>query len=221
MSGCIFSPKKCKNQADCDHQVIVTYRPQNVEGAYVAPLYNLIQAYTEKGTSAMDHYKEILDKDLFTFRFYDPTSSTPTIPNEWHYSEDITTTTGLLTDPEVKSIDLTFPLADTLNMVPSSRVGDPPATMKITINGILLYVQKGDILYQTTGSGDFYVAPIAGVYKLIRWEDNTAPPAASPRGVADKGTGRLALSRALSSSFTEPGSALREAVRRADQLNRG
>ncbi len=221
VSGCVFSPPPCNDPLTCDGGTPPAYRPQNVANAYVAPLHNMIVAYAERGTDAADHYKEILDKDLFQFRYYDPQSSTPTIPKFWGYAEDVTTTTGLLTDPDVSKIELTFPLADTSGMVPSSVVGDPTGTMKITINGILLYVQKGDVLYQTTGSGDFYVAPIAGVYKLIRWEDNTAPPATSPRGVTGAGSGRLAVTRATTTQYAAPGSALLEAARRADLLKKG
>ena len=219
LAGC--TPKACTDPTKCPGGVPQSYRPQDVPGAYVAPLYNLVKAYEYKDADAADRYTQIIDKDLFQFRYYDPQSANPTQPKFWAYPEEVTTTKGLLTDPDVSRIDLSFPLADTSGMTPSSVVGDPAGTMKITINGIVLNVQKGDVLYQTTGSGDYYIAPIAGVYKIIRWEDNTAPPAASPRGVATKGTGRLALSRAVAPAFSAPGSALREAVRRADQLNRG
>ncbi len=65
-------------------------------------------------------------------------------------------------------------------MVASTVPGDAAGTMKIRINGIHLAVQKGSILYQPQGSCDFYVASTAGVWKIVRWEDNTAPPAAAP-----------------------------------------
>ncbi len=207
-AGCV---KEC-TRPECKGPQIPDYRPLTT---YAAPLYNLVLTYENHNAEAVDQYKTLIASN-YQFRYYDPQSSTPSTPQFWGYSEEIATAQGLLTDATVTTLALVFPLADTANIEPSSFVGDPVGTMKITINGIDLQVQRGDILYQTHGSADFYVAPIAGVYQIVRWEDNTAPPAAAPRP-ASKGAGDGPLASLTSARFPHPGDALREAARLAAQ----
>ncbi len=153
------------------------YRPLTTAAA---PLANLALAYQARGVAAATQYATLLDSARFSFRYYDPQSSTPTIPQYWGASTDSSCTRGLLTDPAVSRIELTFPLADTAAALASTVPGDPAGTMKIAIRGVVLKVQKGDVLYQTTGGASFYIAQTAGAWKIIRWEDETAPPANQP-----------------------------------------
>ncbi len=50
----------------------------------------------------------------------------------------------------------------------------------LTIHGIVLSIQRGNVLYQTNGSCDFFIAPVDDEYRIIRWDDNTAPPSFIP-----------------------------------------
>lgn len=191
----------------------ITVPPVGCESCYrplttpAAPLWNLLRAYSQKGPDAASRYATLLDPTLFAFRYYDPQSPDPTVRKIWGYTTDSTCTAGLLTDPSVSRIDLTFPLADTTGMINSPVTTDPAGTKKITVNGIVLHVQKGDILYQTTGSGDFYVAPSAGLWKIIRWDDNTSPPVASPAfSTASKPTSWGSITRVSTSKPTSWGS---------------
>lgn len=217
LTGCV---KKCTDPLICGGGgTAPNYRPLNSPGAV---LYNLVLTYDQHNADAVEHYKDLIARDIYQFRYYDPQSSTPSTPQFWGYSEEITTATGLLTDTQVTRLELLFPLDDTTKAEPSSFVGDPPNTVKITINGINLQVQRGDILYQTNGSADFFIAPISGIYQIVRWEDNTAPPAGAPR-LAGKGAGgssRAEIARAVTMPDAQPGDALREAARRAALLAR-
>ena len=61
--------------------VAACYRPLTTPAA---PLYNLALAYAEKGSNASTQYATLLDPALFTFRYYDPQSSDPTVRKFWN-----------------------------------------------------------------------------------------------------------------------------------------
>ena len=147
------------------------YRPNTT---YAAPLYNLAQAYNTRDADAVKAYLGMIGS-AYQFRYYDPQSSTPTVPISWNAATEDSTATDMLRDPALSALVLTLPLADTSGAEVSSFAGDPPDTKKISIHGITLVIQKGDVSYQTSGTCDFFIAPVNNEYRIIRWEDNTAP----------------------------------------------
>lgn len=164
-----------------------------------APLVNLALAYNNRSQEAVTQYTAMLAPS-FVFAYYDPQSANPSLRQYWGTTDDVACTRGLLTDPTVTQLELTLPLTDTLYAIPSAEPGDPAGTRRITINGIALIARRGDILYQIHGSCDFFVAQTDGQWQLIRWVDNTAPPAGAP---ASAGTiaGQPASWGALKSQF--------------------
>ncbi len=171
VTGC-----KQKVLSPCEGKSCSPYRPQTSPGAV---LHDFGLAYENHDAEAADTYAALLAPS-FVFKYFDPQSSTPSLPVYWGAPQESLTTRGLLTDPSVSRLALVFPLADTASAIASTAPGDPPGTLKIDINGVDLQVQRGDILYQTHGTATFYIAPFSGVWRIVRWEDGTAPPAAAP-----------------------------------------
>ncbi len=169
-SGCLFSPP----DGGGGGQVFI-YRPLTTP---YAPLYNLEKAYANRGQEAYDRYAELFDPVLYKFIWDD--TSTPTLEDSYNYTEEIKTR-EMFVDASVASLSLTFLVNDADSLgTPSNTVGDPPGTQRFTINGLSLSLDRPPTTYVTSGTAEFFVAPIDNngktEWKIIRWRDLTSPP---------------------------------------------
>jgi hypothetical protein len=155
-----------------------------------APLYNLARCYEAGGQAAVDAYATLFDPARYEFVWDDPTE--PGLDNRYGYSDEVRTS-AIFTDAAVYARYLTF-LANAPDSVgtPSISVGDPPGTLRFTITGVSLTLDRPPTQYVTNGDAEFCVAPVdtlCGVpqWKIIRWIDRTMPPGFAPR--LDSGDG--------------------------------
>ena len=153
------------------------FRAQTSPGAV---LYDITACYGRTDPQGIARYRALFDSTAYVFAYVDPQHD-PNLTQRVGYGVETHAAANMLADPALAVLSLTFPLGDTSHATPSEATGDPPGTVLITIDGIGLEARRADTDYITHGSCDFYVAPFvsgsATEWRIVRWEDHTAPPA--------------------------------------------
>lgn len=145
------------------------YRPLTTPAA---PLIDLGLCWQHCDEAAAAEYATLFDDAHFTFTYTDDTG-----PHAWGAGVEIAASQAVFRDPgAVTKLRYLLQRADTLAMTPSTVAGDPSGTLRCHIRAVnFTFRNQPGIQYGCAGSADIYVAPLGGVWKIVRWEDGTAP----------------------------------------------
>ncbi len=146
------------------------YRPLTTPAA---PIIDLGLCWQHADDAAAAQYPLLFDQSRFVFRYSDDMGA-----HAWDAAREIAASQALFGEPDARTrLDFLLARADTTTMTASTDPGDPTGTLRCRVTGITFSLRRGGLLYVAEGSADIYVAPVGGLWKIVRWEDNTTAPA--------------------------------------------
>ncbi len=144
------------------------YRPLTTPAA---PIIDLGLCWQHCDEPAAAEYATLFDAGRFVFRYSDGGGT-----HEWPMGSELVAAQALFRDPgAAPRLRFLTARADTAAMTASDVPGDPPGALRCHVSDIAFTFFNAGQQWGCTGAAEIYVAPVAGQWKIVRWEDATVP----------------------------------------------